>query len=134
MNELVEEIDEEAHPADLSEGQRLALAMATQLIVDPAAILLDEPTRGLDYAAKRTLARVLRRLAGDDRAVVLSTHDVEFAAQVADRVVVLAQGEVVSDGAAVDVLTGTPLFSSQIAKIMAPVPVLTLSDVLEARA
>ncbi len=133
LGTLVAGIDEETHPADLSEGQRLALAMATQLVADPEAMLLDEPTRGLDYRAKATLAESLHRLAEAGSAVVLSTHDVEFAAQVADRVVVLAQGEVVNEGTAVEVLTGTPLFSPQVAKVMAPVPMLTLSDVLEAR-
>ena len=64
----------------------------------PPVLLLDEPTRGLDYPAKAELARILRRLADDGHAVMVATHDVEFAAVAADRVVVLAEGEVVSDG------------------------------------
>ena len=64
----------------------------------PPVLLLDEPTRGLDYPAKAELAAVLRRLADDGHAVMVATHDVEFAAEAADEVVVLAEGEVVSDG------------------------------------
>ena len=132
LDELVPGVAGDTHPGDLSEGQRLALVLATQLVTQPDAVLLDEPTRGLDYAAKRNLVAVLQRLATEDRAVVLSTHDVEFAAVVADRVVVMAEGEIVSDGRAVDVLTATPLFAPQVAKVMAPLPFLTVSEVIEA--
>ena len=57
-------IPDETHPRDLSEGQRLALALTVVLAAAPPIVLLDEPTRGLDYAAKRALAETLRRLAG----------------------------------------------------------------------
>ena len=83
------------HPRDLSEGQRLALALALVLASRPPVLLLDEPTRGLDYAAKHVLAGILRGLAADGHAVLVATHDVEFVAQAADDVVVLADGEVV---------------------------------------
>jgi energy-coupling factor transporter ATP-binding protein EcfA2 len=132
LDELVPGIAGDTHPGDLSEGQRLALVLAMQLVTQPDAVLLDEPTRGLDYSAKRNLVTVLRRLAAGDRAIVLSTHDVEFAALVADRVVVMADGEIVSDGSAVDVLTATPLFAPQVAKVMAPLPFLTVPQVMEA--
>ena len=75
------------HPRDLSAGQRLAVILAIQLAAEPRVVLLDEPTRGLDYAAKRHLAAILRDLAEAGHAVLLSTHDVEFVATVADRVV-----------------------------------------------
>ena len=88
----------EPHPRDLSEGQRLSLALAVVLTAAPPVVLLDEPTRGLDYAAKAELARVLRELAAEGRSVLVSTHDVEFVAAVADDVVVLAEGETVSSG------------------------------------
>ncbi len=74
-------------------------------------LLLDEPTRGLDYAAKRHLTGVLRSLATEGRAVVVATHDVEFAAAAATRVVVMAQGEVVADGPTASALTASPAFS-----------------------
>lgn len=132
LEELVPGIDGANHPSDLSEGQRLALVLAIQLTAQPDAVLLDEPTRGLDYSAKENLTVVLRRLADENRAVVLSTHDVEFAALVADRVVVMAEGEIVADGPVDAVLTATPLFAPQVAKVMAPLPYLTVSQVVEA--
>ena len=61
-------------------------------------MLLDEPTRGLDYTAKAELAPILRGLAADGHAVLVATHDVEFVAIAADEVIVLAEGEVVSSG------------------------------------
>ncbi len=122
------------HPRDLSEGQRLALVLAIQLIADPAVLLLDEPTRGLDYGAKRRLRDVLHELAGRGHAVLLSTHDVEFVADTADRVVVMADGEVVADGPTVDVIVSSPAFAPQVAKILSPQPWLTVRDVRAALA
>ena len=83
-------IPADRHPRDLSEGQKLALVLAVQLTADPPVLLLDEPTRGLDPTAKAALSRVLRGLAARGRSVVVSTHDVEFVAECADRVVVMA--------------------------------------------
>ena len=103
------------HPRDLSAGQRLAVVLAIQLAAEPRVVLLDEPTRGLDYAAKRHLAAILRDLAGAGHAVLLSTHDVEFVATVADRVIVMANGELVADGAADAILVASPAFAPQVA-------------------
>jgi energy-coupling factor transport system ATP-binding protein len=122
----------DTHPRDLSEGQRLALALAVILSGAPTLVLLDEPTRGLDYPAKRRLVSVLRDLAADGHAIVLATHDVELVAEVADRVVVLADGEVVADGPVRDVLAASPAFAPQIAKILFPLPLLTVADVTDA--
>jgi len=122
------------HPRDLSEGQRLALVIAVQLSADPAVLLLDEPTRGLDYGAKRRLRDVVHELADRGRAVLLSTHDVEFVADTADRVVVLADGEVVADGPTADVIVSSPAFAPQVAKILSPQPWLTVRDVQAALA
>lgn len=119
------------HPRDLSEGQRLALALAVVLAPGPGLVLLDEPTRGLDYGAKIRLAAVLRRLASNGHAVVLATHDVELVADVAARAVVLADGEVVSDGPARDVVVHSPVFAPQVAKVLAPAQWLTVAEVEE---
>ncbi len=119
----------ERHPRDLSEGQRLALVLAVQLTADPPVLLLDEPTRGLDPAAKATLAATLRDLAARGRSVVVSTHDVEFVAECAHRVVVMATGEVVADGPTADVVVSSPAFAPQVAKVLAPGPWLTVADV-----
>ncbi|MBK8757200.1 MAG: ATP-binding cassette domain-containing protein [Actinomycetales bacterium] len=120
------------HPRDLSEGQRLALALAIVLAGGATVLLLDEPTRGLDYQAKARLVEVLRNLAAEGHAVVLATHDVELVAEVAHRVVVLADGEVVTDGPARQVIAGSPAFAPQVAKIMHPIPCLTVDDVCHA--
>ena len=120
LDRLVPEIPDDAHPRDLSEGQRLALALAVVLVGSPPLVLLDEPTRGLDYPAKAGLAEVLRVLATDGHAVLVATHDVEFAAAVADVVVVLAEGEVVSEGPTRQVLAESPAFAPQVTKILGP--------------
>ena len=117
------------HPRDLSEGQRLTLALAVVLTARPPLVLLDEPTRGLDYGAKRRLVDVLRGLAADGHGVVLATHDVELVAEVGDRVVVLGDGEVVADGPATEVVVASPAFAPQVAKVLAPQPWLTVAEV-----
>jgi energy-coupling factor transport system ATP-binding protein len=122
-------LDPERHPRDLSEGERLALALAVVMAPGPRILLLDEPTRGLDYSAKERLADVLHRFADEGRAVVLATHDVELVAAVADRAVVLADGEVVSDGSAREVVVHSPVFAPQVAKILAPSEWLTVAEV-----
>ncbi len=129
LERLLPGVDRTAHPRDLSEGQRLALVLAVQLVAGPSVVLLDEPTRGLDYDAKRRLALVLRDLADDGRSVVVSTHDVEFVALACDRVVVMAEGEVVSDGPTRDVVLASPTFAPQVAKILSPQRWLTVEDV-----
>ncbi|MGA8047656.1 MAG: ATP-binding cassette domain-containing protein [Dermatophilaceae bacterium] len=126
---MVPGIDPTSHPRDLSEGQRLALVLAVQLTGEPAVVMLDEPTRGLDYAAKAALTRVLRDMAVAGRCVVVSTHDVEFAAGVADRVLVMAEGEVVADGEPHEILVSSPAFAPQVSKVLAPAPWLTVEDV-----
>ena len=117
------------HPRDLSEGQRLALALAVVLTGRPPLLLLDEPTRGLDYAAKGRLVAVLRGLAAEGHAIVLATHDVELAAELAHRVVILADGEIVADGPTAEVVVSSPAFAPQTAKILAPQTWLTVSQV-----
>ncbi|RPF26706.1 ABC transporter ATP-binding protein [Georgenia muralis] len=131
LDRLVPGVPADAHPRDLSEGQRLGLALAVQLAARPAVVLLDEPTRGLDYAAKDRLTRDLADLAAAGTAVLLSSHDVEFVAGFADRVLVLADGEVVADGPVGDVLRGSPTFAPQVSKILRPLDVLTVDDVRE---
>jgi energy-coupling factor transport system ATP-binding protein len=125
-------ISPDAHPRDLSAGQQLALVLAIQLAAEPAVICLDEPTRGLDYQAKAALAGILADLSARGHAIVVATHDVEFAAASCDRVVVMAEGEIVSDGQAAAVLTASPTFAPQVAKILAPLPYLTVRQVAAA--
>jgi len=132
LGELLPSIADDAHPRDLSEGQRLTLALAVVLTARPPLLLLDEPTRGLDYAAKGRLTAILRRLAAEGHAIVMATHDVELAAELAHRVVLLAEGEVIADGPSAEVVVASPAFAPQVAKILAPQPWLTVAQVKEA--
>jgi energy-coupling factor transport system ATP-binding protein len=129
LRTIAGDVETTTHPRDLSEGQRLALALAVVLTAAPPLVLLDEPTRGLDYAAKARLVVALRGLAARGHAIILATHDVELAAQVSDRTLVLADGEVVAHGPSREVVTQSPIFAPQIAKVLAPLPYLTVSDV-----
>ncbi|MDN3353247.1 ABC transporter ATP-binding protein [Actinomadura sp. DC4] len=121
-------VGDAVHPRDLSEGQRLSLALAVILTGRPPLVLLDEPTRGLDYAAKARLVEILEDLAEDGHAIVLATHDVEMAAEVATRAVVIAEGELVADGPVEEVLVSSPAFAPQVSKIFAPLPLLTVAQ------
>ncbi|MEU4103349.1 ATP-binding cassette domain-containing protein [Streptomyces tanashiensis] len=129
VEELLPGVADDTHPRDLSEGQRLALALAVVLTGRPPLLLFDEPTRGLDYAAKARLVAHLRTLAADGHAIVLATHDVELAAELAHRVVIIADGEVVADGPTAEVVVSSPAFSPQVAKVLAPQPWLTVEQV-----
>jgi energy-coupling factor transport system ATP-binding protein len=131
LDRLTPDVPDDLHPRDLSEGQRLALVLAIQLRAAPMVVLLDEPTRGLDYQAKRALARIVEALADEGRSVVISTHDVEFVALAADRVVVMADGELVADGPTAEVVVASPAFAPQVSKILAPLPYLTVDQVAQ---
>ncbi|MFI7870515.1 ABC transporter ATP-binding protein [Streptomyces salinarius] len=132
LTELLPGVTDDTHPRDLSEGQRLTLALSVVLTARPPLLLLDEPTRGLDYAAKARLAGILRGLAAEGHAIVLATHDVELAAELAHRVVLLAEGEVIADGPAADVVVASPSYAPQVAKVLAPRKWLTVAQVREA--
>ena len=129
---LSPDIDDHTHPRDLSEGQRLCLALAIVLAPEPTALLLDEPTRGLDYAGKARLTAILQRAAHAGAAIMVATHDVEFAADLAHTVLVLADGDVVVHDDASRVLTTSPLFSPQVSKVLAPQHWMTVDDVVNA--
>jgi energy-coupling factor transport system ATP-binding protein len=129
LEQLAPGIDDQQHPRDLSEGQRLSLVLAIQLTARPRVLLLDEPTRGLDYSAKELLIRQLAELVSGGRAVLVATHDVEFVAGLADRVIVLADGDVIADGPTAEVVASSPIFAPQVAKVLAPQGFLTVQDV-----
>jgi ABC-2 type transport system ATP-binding protein len=87
-----------ARVATLSGGQKQRLALAIAFIGDPDVVILDEPTVGLDPAARRELMQQMADMRGEGRAVLLTTHDMEEAAQLCDRVVVINHGQVVAQG------------------------------------
>jgi energy-coupling factor transport system ATP-binding protein len=133
LQQLVPGVSANTHPRDLSEGQRLGLALSIVLSADPAVLILDEPTRGLDYQAKKELTRILIEFArATGKCVVLATHDVELVAELATRVMFLADGDIVADGSTLDVLLSSPAFAPQVSKVMSPQPWLKVSDVVAA--
>ncbi|MEV0645370.1 ATP-binding cassette domain-containing protein [Phytomonospora sp. NPDC050363] len=129
LDTLAPGIPGDRHPRDLSEGQKLALVLAVQLSSAPGVVLLDEPTRGLDYHAKQRFTETVRAQAAAGRAVVVATHDVEFVAGAADRVIVMAEGEIVADGPTAEVVVSSPAFAPQVAKVLAPLPWLTVEQI-----
>ena len=109
------------HPRDLSGGQRQRLALTKVLAAGdqpPCAVCLDEPTRGMDRAHKDRLSTALAAVAASGGAVVLATHDVELAAAVADRVVLMGDGEIVADGSPAAVLSGGWYFATETARVL----------------
>ena len=101
------------------------------LTARPRVLLLDEPTRGLDYVAKSALARIVVDLVADGHAVLVATHDVEFVARVADDVVVIADGDVVSTGPTRQVVAASPSYAPQVTKILGA-PWLRVDEVVAA--
>lgn len=129
--EMLPTINMKSHPRELSEGERLALVLAIVISGQPQLLILDEPTRGLDYEAKSFLMYQLHRLARSHAtAILMATHDVEIVAEVADRTIFLADGEKVADGPTLDVLLSSPAFAPQVSKVMSPRRWLTVGDVL----
>ncbi|HUG14867.1 MAG TPA: ATP-binding cassette domain-containing protein [Thermomicrobiales bacterium] len=119
------------HPLDLSGGERQRAALAAIAISEPSILLLDEPTRGLPAADKRALARFVRDYASEGRLVIVATHDVEFVATAADRVLLLAEGELVADDRPASVLGGSLAFATQMNRLLGG-RALTLDDALAA--
>jgi len=132
LERFAPDINDHTHPRDLSEGQRLALVLAVVLSARPALVLLDEPTRGLDYPGKASFAAVLKDLAAAGHAIVMATHDVELVATTASRVVIIADGEVVADGPTEAVVVSSPMFAPQVAKVMRPTEMLTVTQAVAA--
>jgi energy-coupling factor transport system ATP-binding protein len=132
LSRLLPTVSPDSHPRDLSEGQRLSLVLAIILCSAPDILIMDEPTRGLDYQAKTILVDTLISYARNlGKCVLIATHDVELVAEAADRVVFIADGDVVADGHTIDVLLSSPAFAPQVAKVMSPAPWLTVKQALK---
>lgn len=115
------------HPYDLSGGEQQKCALGKLLLTDPKILLLDEPTKGLDAEYKERLRTLLHALRTEGRTIVLVTHDVEFAAAVADRCALFFDGEVIADGAPNEFFSGNHFYTtaaSRIARAVFPNAVL----------
>ncbi len=114
----------DSDPRDLSGGERqrlaLAIALAGRMEGDelPGLIALDEPTRGMDRARRADLVELIETLAGRGAGVLVATHDVEFAAAFAQRVVLMGEGVVIADGSAAEILSGGWYFATEVARIL----------------
>jgi energy-coupling factor transport system ATP-binding protein len=118
-----------AYPRDLSAGERQRVALAAIAITNPRVLLLDEPTRGIDAQSKLAMAAWLRDRRAAGCAVVLVTHDVEFAAQVTDRALLLSQGRELASGSTREILGASPFFATQVARLFPGTGWLTPEDV-----
>lgn len=118
------------YPRDLSAGERQRVALGAVTVTKPGALLLDEPTRGLDYTAKAGLVALLHEWRDDGMAILLVTHDVEMAAAAADRVVLMSQGQIIARGRPAEILGASPRFAPQVAKLFPNTGWLTPEDVL----
>ena len=119
--QLLERLDlldkRQSYPRDLSVGERQRVALGAILIAQPKILLLDEPTRGLDYQAKYDLSRLLRQWRLEGLSVLLVTHDVEFAAVVADRALLMQDGEIRAQGTVAEVLSLFSQYATQVAQL-----------------
>lgn len=125
------EAHRDAYPRDLSTGERQRVALAAILVAGPEVLLLDEPTRGLDYRNKAQLTAILQDLRRDGVTILMATHDVELVAHCADRVIIMGEGQIVVDGAVRKVMTSSLVFASQVNKLLRDDRFLTVEDVLK---
>ncbi len=126
----------DAYPRDLSVGQRQRVAFGAVTVMKPRLLLLDEPTRGLDMAAKRQLLNICRWWLADGAGLLLVTHDVELTAAVADHVLILAEGRIVASGPPARVLSAAagdqyPLFAPQMAQLFPDQEWMTAAQVVD---
>ena len=129
---MAPDVQDGTHPRDLSEGQQMLLALCLIVAAKPPLLLLDEPTRGLDYPTKKKLGEVLRGLATSGHSILLATHDVELVAELATRVVIMGDGEIVANGPTQSVVTGSPMFAPQVSKVLAPDHWITVEQIAQA--
>jgi len=122
-----------ANPRDLSSGERQRVALAAVLAAGPQLLLLDEPTRGIDYRLKNELGDMLSELREEGVTIIMVTHDIEFAAEYADRVILMFDGRIVSEGSKREVLGGSVFYSPQMSRLFRGTVdgILTVAEAVE---
>lgn len=108
------------HPYDLSGGEQQKAALAKVLLIKPAILLLDEPTKGLDACSKRGVADILKKLKDEGKTIVIVTHDVEFAAEYADRCAMFFDGQIVSVDGRINFFASNSYYTTAAARITRP--------------
>ncbi|TEB16735.1 putative HMP/thiamine import ATP-binding protein YkoD [Pelotomaculum sp. FP] len=137
VNEILEKFHlskyRKTNPRDLSSGERQRVALASVMVTGPRLIILDEPTRGVDFRLKAELGGFLQKETEKGSTVIVITHDVEFAAEFAARVVMMFSGRIVSDGEKHDVLAKSVFFAPQLSKMTRGIcdGVLTVAEAKE---
>lgn len=106
------------HPRSISGGQRQRVAIGAMTVAEPALLVLDEPTRGLDWESKATLGRYVRTLRERGTTAIVVTHDVEFAAAFTDRTIVMGGGRILADGATAELLSSTAFLAPQVSRVL----------------
>ena len=107
----------EEHPRAISAGQRQRVAIGAMTVAEPALLVLDEPTRGLDWESKATLGRYVRSLRERGTTAIVVTHDVEFAAAFTDRTIVMGGGRILAGGATAELLSSTAFLAPQVSRV-----------------
>lgn len=107
----------EENPRDLSGGEKQRVAIATVMISDPSVILMDEPTRGMDNLVKDELSFIISFFAEEGKTVILVTHDIEFAAELSQRVLIMSDGDIVAEGDMHSMISSSFYYSTQIARL-----------------
>lgn len=121
------------NPRDISGGEKQRVAIASVLVMEPEIILLDEPTRGLDFNTKKLLGNTLRELNKKGSTIIMITHDIEFAAEFANKFILLFNGEAIQTGTKEEVFTGGTYYNTSMNKLFRNIDdaIFTIDDVLE---
>lgn len=122
----------QSHPHDLSGGQQQQTALAMMMLLKPDILLLDEPTKGLDPAAKDRLAALLQQLRGQGASILIVTHDVEFAAKYASRCALLFDGSITAEGAPAEFFSSNYFYTTAVNRMVRDLlpQALTIEDVI----
>ena len=107
----------DCNPRDLSTGQRQRVALASILLSKPKILLLDEPTRGMDYNLKAELGEILKEFVQTGVTILLVSHDSEFIAEYADEVALMSTGEIIAQGSTGEMLSGSIYYAPQVNRL-----------------
>lgn len=123
----------EVNPRDLSGGERQRVALGTVLAVNPPVLLLDEPTRGLDAELKHELGLILNVLRDQGKSILVVTHDIEFAAELSQRVLIISDGEIAAEGDKAEILSNSLYYASQVNKLFRGIcpSILTVEEAVQ---